>query len=243
MRCLMNLKVLNLSNNCLESLEINCQMPNLVELNLRNNQISKVTLSAENALPDLRKLYLSGNQLDSMDAFTQLPSLTDLSLEGNPIETRDKEMLATAMQEKFPTLVYYNLQRIQPPADMLQSIATKINEKEKMQDKHREKTPKGSSALNATAATNLQICKTKSITAASIEKMPASLIKREMPVKIELPVFKPKNECNVVKIIQKEWDREVERLNNRKAAKAKSQATTNESKFNKNSNFDSFTLY
>lgn len=24
---------------------------------------------------------------------------------------------------------------------------------------------------------------------------------REMPVKIELPVFKPKNECNVIKII------------------------------------------
>jgi len=35
---------------------------------------------------------------------------------------------------------------------------------------------------------------------------------KEGPIKIELPVFKPKNECNVIKIIQKEWDREVERL-------------------------------
>jgi len=29
---------------------------------------------------------------------------------------------------------------------------------------------------------------------------------------INLPVFKPKNECNVVKIIQKEWQREVLKL-------------------------------
>ena len=42
-----------------------------------------------------------------------------------------------------------------------------------------------------------------------------------MPVKIELPAFKAKNECNVVKIIQKEWDKEVERLNARKAQKLK----------------------
>ena len=37
-----------------------------------------------------------------------------------------------------------------------------------------------------------------------------------MPVKIELPVFKPKNECNVIKIIQKEWAKEVERLDSKK---------------------------
>ena len=39
------------------------------------------------------------------------------------------------------------------------------------------------------------------------------------PIKIELPVFKPKNECNVIKIIQKEWEREVERLNQKKLGK------------------------
>lgn len=39
---------------------------------------------------------------------------------------------------------------------------------------------------------------------------------KEGPVKIELPVFKAKNECNVIKIIQKEWEREVERLDNKK---------------------------
>ena len=39
------------------------------------------------------------------------------------------------------------------------------------------------------------------------------------PIKIVLPVFKPKNECNVIKIIQKEWDREVERLDQKKMGK------------------------
>ena len=44
---------------------------------------------------------------------------------------------------------------------------------------------------------------------------------REGPVKIEIPIFKAKNECNVIKIIQKEWDREIERLNTRKVQKPK----------------------
>ena len=39
------------------------------------------------------------------------------------------------------------------------------------------------------------------------------IVYKEGPVKILMPVFKPKNECNVIKIIQKEWEREVERLN------------------------------
>ena len=34
-----------------------------------------------------------------------------------------------------------------------------------------------------------------------------------------MPVFKPKNECNVIKIIQKEWEREVERLDQKKMGK------------------------
>lgn len=47
---------------------------------------------------------------------------------------------------------------------------------------------------------------------------PAPIVK-EGPIKIELPVFKPKNECNVIKIIQKEWEREVDRLNQKKLGK------------------------
>jgi len=51
---------------------------------------------------------------------------------------------------------------------------------------------------------------------------------REGPIKIEIPMFKPKNECNVIKIIQKEWDREVERLNAKKSLKPKNQLNSTE---------------
>ena len=47
----------------------------------------------------------------------------------------------------------------------------------------------------------------------------APAVIKEGPIKVELPVFKPKNECNVIKIIQKEWEREVERLNQKKLGK------------------------
>ena len=39
------------------------------------------------------------------------------------------------------------------------------------------------------------------------------------PIKIVLPIFRPKNECNVIKIIQKEWAREVDRLNQKRMGK------------------------
>ena len=51
---------------------------------------------------------------------------------------------------------------------------------------------------------------------------------KEGPVKVELPVFKPKNECNVIKIIQKEWDREVDRLDQKKLGKRPAATTANE---------------
>ena len=41
---------------------------------------------------------------------------------------------------------------------------------------------------------------------------PSEVILKDGPVPIRLPVFKPKNENSVIKIIQKEWDREVQRL-------------------------------
>ena len=50
-------------------------------------------------------------------------------------------------------------------------------------------------------------------------KNPAPSGQRADPIQIELPEFKPKNECNVIKIIQKEWEREVERLNMKKYGK------------------------
>lgn len=61
-------------------------------------------------------------------------------------------------------------------------------------------------------------------------KSPAPPGQREDPIKIVLPEFKPKNECNVIKIIQKEWEREVERLNIKKYGKRP--INSNESKLN-----------
>ena len=54
---------------------------------------------------------------------------------------------------------------------------------------------------------------------------PAPIVYKEGPVKIDMPVFKAKNECNVIKIIQKEWEREVERLNQKKFGKRLANAT------------------
>lgn len=51
---------------------------------------------------------------------------------------------------------------------------------------------------------------------------------KEGPIKVELPVFKPKNECNVIKIIQKEWEREVDRLDQKKMGKRQAASTANE---------------
>jgi len=41
------------------------------------------------------------------------------------------------------------------------------------------------------------------------DQTPREVIINDGPVEIRLPIFKPKNECNVIKIIQKEWDRET----------------------------------
>ena len=51
---------------------------------------------------------------------------------------------------------------------------------------------------------------------------------KEGPIKVELPVFKPKNECNVIKIIQKEWEREVDRLDQKKMGKRQTNTAANE---------------
>jgi hypothetical protein len=46
-------------------------------------------------------------------------------------------------------------------------------------------------------------------------RAPTEIVLKDGPVPIHLPVFKPKNENSVIKIIQKEWDREVQRLNSK----------------------------
>ena len=60
-------------------------------------------------------------------------------------------------------------------------------------------------------------------------KAPAPTGQRPDPIVTEMPDFKPKNECNVIKIIQKEWEREVERLNIKKYSKRPMNASESKS--------------
>jgi Leucine-rich repeat (LRR) protein len=206
LKSISNVKVVNLSSNLIEVLEVTCKMPNLVELNLRRNQISDVK---DLDLPELKKLYLSGNKITSMDAIKALPLLTDLTLDNNPIDKTPG--LGVALKEKFPSLIHYNLLKLTDGS--LETLADKTNEKI-------THTPLG---LTPDILASARGKENRNIKSSGIKGLNSSMpvlqppAKREMPVKIELPTFKPKNECNVVKIIQKEWDREVERLNARKA--------------------------
>jgi Leucine-rich repeat (LRR) protein len=208
-KCLQNARVINLSSNMIESLEVNASMPHLLELNLRRNQIVEVKDLAD--MPALKKLYLSNNNISSLDQVSCLPELVDLTLETNPV---DKPGLTATFKDKFPALVYYNLRRIS-----------------QAEPESKVKTPFAELSLN----TELPKETSKELVAKrDIRIRPPSpkLKPREPPVKIELPVFKPKNECNVIKIIQKEWEKEVERLDTRKAMKMKQQLNSNESKCN-----------
>jgi len=118
-----NLRVVNLSNNQIERLEITGPLPNLVELNLRRNAITEVRDLKD--LTSLLKLYLSGNQIASLDQVTALPALTDITLEGNPV---DKPGFSLTLKEKFPTLIYYNLIRVIPieHKSRMETLADKI---------------------------------------------------------------------------------------------------------------------
>jgi len=73
------------------------------------------------------------------------------------------------------------------------------------------------SFFSSTASKNSQVKGLQPRSESKVGNASVPLIQhREGPVKIDLPSFKPKNECNVIKIIQKEWDREVTRLNTKK---------------------------
>ena len=78
------------------------------------------------------------------------------------------------------------------------------------------------SFYNSTASKNSQVKGLQPRSESKAGNASVPLIQhREGPIKIDLPSFKPKNECNVIKIIQKEWDREVSRLNAKKHGRNK----------------------
>jgi hypothetical protein len=96
---LQNLRILNLSGNQIEELEITCPMKCLMELNLRGNRIKNLKIGTgikglkEIQLENLAKMYLSNNQLKNFDSITSsksmLSNLSELTLENNPIEKHE----------------------------------------------------------------------------------------------------------------------------------------------------------
>lgn len=109
---LTNLRILNLSGNQIEEIEITCSMKALVELNLRGNKIKNLKIGLnvkglkEIQLEQLVKIYLSNNQIQNFDNVISdkkmLASVTELTLENNPIEKDPK--LTEKISEKFPGL-------------------------------------------------------------------------------------------------------------------------------------------
>ena len=102
---LKNLKTLNLSNNAIEEVNINCAMSSLVEINLRHNRIKTFKINSPN-LSSLAKMFLSTNQIKTFDKVltsTNMRSkLTELTFENNPVE-KDANILEV-LKEKFPSL-------------------------------------------------------------------------------------------------------------------------------------------
>ena len=79
--------------------------------------------------------------------------------------------------------------------------------------------PQMKAILNSAATTTTTAVEVSKQTSNRITATSEEVSGIKDPIKIVLPVFKPKNECNVIKIIQKEWDREVERLDQKKMGK------------------------
>ena len=103
-----NLRILNLSNNLITVLEMPEAMMNLQELNLRKNLIGEVGQLGK--MNSLLRLYLSNNKLASVEGVRSLPALSEITLENNPLE--QSEGLLRNLRTQFPSLQYFNLQKV-----------------------------------------------------------------------------------------------------------------------------------
>ncbi|CDW72990.1 leucine rich repeat family protein [Stylonychia lemnae] len=190
---LVNLRVLNLSNNSIEVIENLGGLKALVELNLRKNKINLI--KELNGLNSLQKLYLSNNNIGSVENVKELPSLTDITLENNPIEKIAK--FQQIIKDKFPSVQFLNLQKINLP---LEETITKKEPTTPVSNKNAD----------------------KSLISNNEKKSPNRVL--EMGVNqtknssnnVTSSVSKPKIESNVIKIIQREWEKECERLDAKK---------------------------
>lgn len=87
MSVLNNVKMLNLSNNNINSIDYQpYKLPsNLVQLNLHNNNISSLNVSAFKHLQHLEVLDLSSNQISQIDGYITIPNLWKLNISNNDL--------------------------------------------------------------------------------------------------------------------------------------------------------------
>ena len=172
----------------------------------------------------MQKLYLSNNNISSTDGFKDLPSLTDLTLENNLVERTPK--LHQIMKEKFPSLLFLNLQKVnvQPPLPSSEESASKV--------KKDPATPVALSKIQEKAVSNNPNDKRSPPKAAEANPSNAASNAKPSNNNLQASLTKPKIESNVIKIIQREWEKEVERLDAKKNG-YKPKQNLGDSKFNK----------
>jgi Leucine-rich repeat (LRR) protein len=194
---LQNLRIINLSGYHIEEVEIGISMKLLMELNLRGNRIRDIKIGSgvkglkEIQFDNFAKMYLSNNQIKSFENVVSckhmLANLTELTLENNPVE-KDVN-LKFILQEKFPALNQLTMSRIlvaSPPAPITKADTSMMNTL---------LSPRESSVERKVEAQYPTVVHAKNGNTATKRKA---------------------QENAVIKIIQKEWERETERLDSKK---------------------------
>ena len=199
---LTNLRILNLSGNQIEEVEMTFSMKSLVELNLRGNKIKNLKIGLnvkglkEIQFDQLAKIYLSNNQIKDFDSVvtdkSMLAQVTELTLENNPIEKDAK--LQQKVQEKFPGLSQSSLQKMQTVG--LQKSGERASE---------QKDSRASTTLKSPRDTSLEP-----------KDAPTGGVGHVVPKSGNTAAKRKAQENAVIKIIQKEWERETERLDFKK---------------------------
>ena len=178
-----NLKIINLSNNKLQTVSLDHSIPSLKELNIRQNKVTSITITEK--LDGLNKLYLSNNQLSSLEFIKSntLPALQDFTLENNPISTAEPEL-----RSKLSAL-----------SSLSKHVVDKIVSS--LQSQRPSEVPLG---------TLKEVCIEKSAVTDGVNNA-------HVAAKSQLTAAKKKAQDNaVIKIIQKEWEKEMERLDYKK---------------------------
>ena len=174
-----------------------------------------MTTQLSQAFPSLQKLFVAGNKIENLfEAAGKLPSLTDLTTEGNPCELKDD--FIEKLKETYPALTFWNLKKIStldgPTKTPSANTTPAIMGATTLLKTHDHETKKLTSMKADSVALDLKVLKKPETLANNKNNDYKNLPHPILP-------FKPKNECNVIQIIQKEWQHELERLEAKKNAK------------------------